>query len=86
MPNKNYQKGKQKEWRCTQKLLKQGFDIAQRTAGSHSPFDVIAIDKATKHIKLVQCKPNSLSKNKKEEIEFENLGLNGMFRVEFIVE
>ena len=86
MPNKNYRKGYQKEHRTKHKLLAEGFDIAQRTAGSHSPFDVIAIDKICKVIKLVQCKPKSMSENAKRKIEEENKKLNGLFRVEFIVE
>ena len=85
MPNKNYQKGKAKEQYWCEKLRKAGFDIAQRSAGSHSPVDIWAVNKLTKVIKLVQCKPVSLSEKKRKEIEFEMNWLNGMFRVEFEV-
>ena len=85
MPNNNYLKGKAKEWRTCQKLIKEGFEIAQRSAGSHSPIDVWAVNRLTKVIKLVQCKPKSLSKNKKKEIEMEMNWLNDVFRVEFEV-
>ena len=85
MPNNNYLKGKAKEWRTCQRLIKEGFEIAQRSAGSHSPIDVWAVNRLTKVIKLVQCKPKSLSKNKKKEIEMEMNWLNNVFRVEFEV-
>ena len=51
MPNKNYLKGKAKEWRTCQKLKEEGFTIVQRSAGSHSPIDVFAINKLTKVIR-----------------------------------
>ena len=85
MPNRNYLNGKHKEWRITKKLKEEGWDIAQRTAGSHSPFDVIAINKLTRVIKLIQSKPNTFSKAKEEELLQENSWLNNAFRVEFVV-
>lgn len=85
MPNKNYLKGRQKEWRTCQKLKKEGFKIVQRSAGSHSPVDIFAIDKLTKVIRFVQCKPKSLSEKKKKELEIELNWLNDVFRVEFQV-
>ena len=45
MPNKNYIKGRRKEYKICKKLIEKGFDIAQRTAGSHSPIDIIVINK-----------------------------------------
>ena len=48
MPNKNYIKGRRKEYLIRDKLIKEGFDIVQRTAGSHSFIDVIAIRKSDK--------------------------------------
>ena len=85
MPNKNYIKGKAKENYVCAKLKKEGYDIAQRSAGSHSPVDVWAVDRVRKVITLIQCKPASISKNKKEEIEDEMRWLNNVFRVEFKV-
>lgn len=83
MPNKNYVKGRNKEYAICHELREAGYDIVQRTAGSHSPIDIIAIDKVTKSILLVQAKPNNFNSDK---IEKENAWLNGMFKVEFSVE
>ncbi len=83
MPNKNYVKGRNKEYKICDNLRKEGYAIVQRTAGSHSPIDVIAINKLTKIIKLVQSKPDNLSEKKKKELEIESNWLNNPFRVEF---
>lgn len=83
--NKNYNNGRAKEYRIANKLKEQGYDIAQRSAGSHSPIDVFAIDIEKKIIRLIQAKPASLSDNKKKKIEEDNKGLNGAFMVLFEV-
>jgi len=87
--NKNYKKGAHKEWRIANnyktKGAAEGWEIAQRTAGSHSPIDIIAINPKTKEIHLIQAKPKSLSDNKKQEIEEKNKNLNGNFKVSFFV-
>ena len=59
MPNKNYLKGRRKEWKTCKELKEDGFIIAQRSAGSHSPIDVFAINKEKKLIKFIQCKPDN---------------------------
>jgi len=82
MPNKNYEKGRRKEYKVCEKLKQEGCEIAQRTAGSHSPFDVIGIDLNDKVIKLIQAKPDNY---KSEEIEEKWKNLNGGFKVEFEV-
>ena len=82
MPNKNYIKGRRKEYKICDELKKKGFDIVQRTAGSHSPFDVIAIRILTREIKLIQSKPNNY---KGDKIMNEWLELNNIFRVSFEV-
>lgn len=82
MPNKNYVKGRRKEYKIMKELKKDGFDIAQRTAGSHSPIDVFAINKLTRVIKLIQAKPDDFNSRK---IERELNWLNNIFRVEFEV-
>ena len=59
--------------------------IAFRSAGSHSPIDVVVIDKKTKQIGFIQCKgdiPES-ERNKLLEAQYE---LNGDFKVRFSVE
>jgi len=83
MPNKNYIKGRVKEYRTCEKLRQQGFTIAQRSAGSHSPIDIFAIHKEKKIIKFVQCKPDNFLESAKKKIEEELNYLNGDFKVEF---
>lgn len=82
--NKNYQKGRRKEYSVKWKLEELGM-IAFRSAGSHSPIDVIGIDPERKLIKLIQCKPESMSKNARNAILEQNKGLNGQFHVSFEV-
>lgn len=85
----SYKKGRRKEYKIVKELEKEGFDIVQRTAGSHSEIDVFAIDKEKKLIKLIQSK-RTLAKtmdyidpNLKKKLEKENKELNGEFKVEF---
>jgi len=86
MPNKNYVKGRRKEYSTVKRYKeKYGCKIAQRTAGSHSPFDVIAINTETKQIFLIQCKPDDMSGEKQQKIREENKKLNGVFEVKFSV-
>lgn len=65
MPNENYQKGRSFEYRVRAKLLKKGWPVVLRTAGSHGEFDLIALNKEKKEILLVQCKSG---KSKESEI------------------
>jgi len=67
VPNKNYIRGRQFEYRV-KKELEMLNDLVMRTAGSHSPFDLIAVTKT--HIHLVQCKNHKPSK---EDIEKLNI-------------
>lgn len=85
MPNANYIKGRRKEYKIKNELLSEGCDIAQRTAGSRSPFDVIGINIDKKIIKLIQCKPDTMSKKDQDKIRNENIKLNGMFQIVFKV-
>ena len=59
-----YRKGRRKEWNIMHRL-RQNYDIVVRSAGSHSPIDLIAIDMTKKTIKFVQSKPDSWSEAKK---------------------
>ncbi|MFW6172574.1 MAG: hypothetical protein ACOC5T_02410 [Elusimicrobiota bacterium] len=81
----NYQKGRAKEYRVIRKLEDQGFDIAQRSAGSHSPVDIWAVDTDRKKILLVQAKPSDFSLKKEKELLEKHKDLNGKFDVEFDV-
>ena len=85
MPNKNYLKGRRKEYKICDIYKAKGYNIVQRTAGSHSPFDIIAIDLKKQLIKFIQCKPDSMSEKQKEKIEIQNSNLNKLFNCLFEV-
>jgi len=85
MPNKSYRKGYRKENKIQNQLKDEGWDVAQRTAGSHSCVDVFAIRKLDNKILLVQAKPNDLSDSARDKLLKENDWLNGKFDVEFVV-
>jgi len=59
MPNKNYVKGRAKEYRLKKKYEEKGY-IVMRTAGSHGFADLIAIN--SEEVLFIQSKPKSLSK------------------------
>lgn len=89
MGNKLYNAGRRKEYKIVDILKKKGYDIVQRTAGSHSIVDVIGIDSNKRLIKLVQCK-RTMNKEMdyiddalKKKIEKKNNALNGLFFVSF---
>ena len=83
MPNENYKKGRRKEYKLVEQLRNEGYQIVQRTAGSHSPVDIIAIHKEKKEILLIQSKPNNISQKLIDSISLENEWLTGEFHVEF---
>lgn len=83
MPNSNYVKGRRKEYAIVKDLKDEGFHIAQRSAGSHSPIDVFAINKRTKTIKFVQSKPDNFSTRETKKLINELNYLNGVWKVEF---
>lgn len=84
MPNKNYQKGYAKERRIVNRFREKGI-LSFRSAGSHSPIDVIAIDHVNHIIHLIQAKPKTMSDNAKQKLLDEHPELNGTYQVEFIV-
>ena len=84
MPNKNYQKGVRKERKIVNDARDLGM-ISFRSAGSHSPIDVCVIDEKEKKIFFIQCKPESMSDNKKKLLEEELKFLNDEFIVSFQV-
>ena len=84
MPNRNYVKGRNKEYKII-KNLKPTCEITARTAGSHSPIDVFAIDKINKKILFIQSKPDNYSVTNTEKLETDLAWLNGFFEVKFIV-
>lgn len=86
MPNKNYINGRAKEYRIMNSLKKQGYTPVLRSAGSHSPIDIIAISATNdteREIKFIQCKPKKTSKKQKNSIIQNNQNLNGTFKVTY---
>ena len=84
MPNRNYLKGVRKERKLVNQAREQGL-VSFRSAGSHSPVDVIIISPVDKVIRLIQCKPDSMGEKARGRIESENIALNGVFAVSFEV-
>ena len=86
MPNKNYIKGRSREYRLRTKMFKEEeWDIIQRSKGSHSPIDLFAIRYSDNKILLIQVKPESMSESAKEKLLMANSRLTGKFDVEFVV-
>ena len=85
MTNLNYRRGRRKEYRIVKQLREEGYDIVQRSAGSHSPIDVWAIDIVNKIILLVQVKPDSISKTKEKRLKEDNKQLDGEYLVRYVV-
>ena len=85
MPNRNYIKGRRKEYKICSSLRGLGYDIVQRTAGSHSPIDVIAIRKSDKQILLIQSKPDNFPQSNVNKLNKEGKWLNGLFNCVFKV-
>lgn len=77
-----YAKGRRFEYQTMHKLEQQGF-IAMRTAGSHSPFDIIAINPATQKILLIQCKAGTITDKAKHLIRNQWKELNGNYELMF---
>lgn len=83
---KIYAKGRRYEYKIVKQERARGCSIVFRSAGSHSPIDVISIDTTNHIIKLIQCKSGvSLSERAKYKIWKDNIKLNGTFEVKFFV-
>lgn len=80
----NYKRGARKEHKIVQQEKIKGC-LAFRSAGSHSPIDVVSIDIKHKQITFIQSKPDSMSDKAKLRLESDNKSLNGVFNVSFIV-
>lgn len=76
----NYENGVRRERILVNKARENGL-LAFRSAGSHSPIDVFILNPLTHEIHLIQCKPKSMSKNKKHHIEEELKVLEGAYQV-----
>jgi len=53
MPNRKYEKGRRAEYAIMKRLKEEGY-ICSRSAGSHSAFDVVAVN--SEHVRLIQSK------------------------------
>jgi Holliday junction resolvase len=84
MPNKNYIAGRRKEYQVMNQEKKAG-NIVLRSAGSHSCIDVVSIDVESRVIKLIQCKPNDISKTTKDKLETEMKALNNTFKCMYVL-
>ena len=85
MPNKNYIKGRRKEYKIVHDYRNREY-VAFRSAGSHSPFDVVAINENKRDIRLIQAKPDTMSPKAKERLENELSRFNGVYTVRVVVE
>lgn len=84
MVNRRYRKGYEYERKLVNKERDKG-NVSFRSAGSHSPIDVISIDHRNKRIELVQAKAGeSYTDSKKAKIQAENSYLEGKYDVVFI--
>jgi len=69
MPNANYIRGRNKEYRLKKKYEKKGY-IVLRTAGSHGFADLIAIKNLglVNQIIFIQAKPKNFNKKESERL------------------
>lgn len=82
MTNKNYINGASRERRIVNKLKAKGL-LANRSAGSHSIWDLVAVDRISKKIYFIQSKPKSMSNRAKDKINKKNNFLNDEFMCSF---
>jgi hypothetical protein len=85
MVNKNYARGRKKEYRICNLKRAAGYDIVTRSAGSHSPIDIFSIDLKRKEIVFTQSKPDSMKQLERIELEHKWKSLNGNFKCRFEV-
>ena len=80
-----YKKGRRKEYKICKELKEAGFDVVQRTAGSHSPIDIIAIDCTKRKILLIQSKPDTWTQHQINKLLNECEFFNGVYDARFEV-
>lgn len=68
MPNKNYISGRRREYAIKHALEDEGM-ICMRTAGSHSQFDLIALNQSENVINFIQVKPRAMSNRTKTALQ-----------------
>jgi len=85
MTNRNYNRGRAKEYRVAEQYRKNGC-LVIRAAKSHGFADLVAVHPKTRHIFFVQCKPRKYSKKAKARLEKQFEWLNDEFICQFQVE
>ena len=80
----NYEKGRKKEYQIIHDERACG-RIAFRSAGSHSPIDVVSIDVNSREIRFIQSKAGAFSNKARQRLLDENNLLNGSFFCKFEV-
>lgn len=83
--NRNYVRGRAKEYRLRNKYQKQGY-MCYRTAGSHGTADLICIHPLKKEILFIQSKPKNYPAKATQRLLAGNNWLNDTFKGEFRVE
>ena len=78
---KAYLKGRRIEYKCKRELEELGYTVL-RSAGSHGPFDLIAIHPAMKTILLIQVKARELRPSELRRLLEELRKYNGSYTVE----
>ena len=84
MPNKRYVKGRRKEYKVMNEARDKGC-VALRSAGSHSPIDVVVVDTEHRVIRLIQCKPYTMVGSQKDKLYRLYGALTGKYEVFFEV-
>lgn len=73
--NKNYVKGRKKEYKIKRQLEMQGW-LVLRSAGSHGFADLIAVKEDK--VRFIQCKPEEFRESERKKLEEEWKFLNGL--------
>ena len=84
MPHANYVKGRRKEYKVVNEAKEKGY-IALRSAGSHSPIDVVIVSQIEGRVWLVQCKPESMPESAKRRLEEQWKGLTNYWEAHEVV-
>ena len=85
MPNKNYLKGRRKEYAIMKKYKALGY-ICLRTAGSHGFADIIAIHREQEEILFIQAKSGDFPEYKLKNLYNDYRWLTKTFDCRFVVE
>jgi Holliday junction resolvase len=80
--NKNYEKGVRYERKIVNAARAAGL-IAFRSAGSHSPVDVVIIDPKKRLVSFIQAKKGKSTMTKAQKREFE--AMTTVYSVRFII-